>query len=171
MAAAALMVMTTVVLSLSMVMMSAVMMLPFMVVIAGGLGILLQLSFGQCLSGLICIPLNAGIDLDACLSQGCLSPAADAAADQSLHLMLFEKNRQSAVSGAAGIHHGSFIRLTVFHLIHLKLLGFAKVLEHLAVFISYCDFHGKSPPFYNGPVGRNGRSPLRGGTLPPARLQ
>ena len=63
MAAAALMVMTTVVLSLSMVMMAAMMMLPFMVVIAGGLGILLQLSFGQCLGGLICIPLNAGIDL------------------------------------------------------------------------------------------------------------
>ena len=165
------MVMTTVVLSLSMVMMAAMMMLPFMVMVTSGLGILLQLSFGKSLSGLICIPLNAGIDLNARLSQGCLSPTADAAADQSLHLMLFEENRQSTVSGAAGIHHGSFIRLTVFHLIHLKLLGFAKVLEHLAVFISYCDFHGKSPPSYNGPVGRNGRSRPREGTPPPARLQ
>ena len=64
-AAAALMVMTTVVLSLAMVMMAAVMMLPFMVVVASGLGILLQFSFGKSLGCLICIPLNTGIDLDA----------------------------------------------------------------------------------------------------------
>ena len=85
-------------------MMAAVMMLPFMVMVASGLGILLQLSFGKSLGCLICIPLNTGIDLDACLGQGHLSSAADAAADQSLHLMLFEKNRQSAVSGLSLIH-------------------------------------------------------------------
>ena len=161
------MVMTTVVLSLSMVMMAAMMMLPFMVMVTSGLGILLQLSFGKSLSGLICIPLNARINLDACLGQGHLSSAANAAADQSLHLMLFEKNRQSAVTGAAGIHHSALISLTLFHLIHLELLGFAKVLEHLAVFIGYRDFHGKSPPFCNGPGGRNGRSRPREGTPPP----
>ena len=67
-------------------MMAAVMMLPFMVVVASGLGILLQLPFSKSLGCLIRIPLNAGIDLDACLGQGYLSSAANAAADQSLHL-------------------------------------------------------------------------------------
>ena len=152
----------------ALLMMAAVMMLPFMVMVTSGLGILLQLSFGKSLGCLICIPLNTGIDLDACLGQGYLSSAANAAADQSLHLMLFEKNRQSAVTGAAGIHHSALISLAAFHLIHLELLGFAKVLEHLAVFIGYCDFHGESsPPFCNGPGGRNGRSRPREGTPPP----
>ena len=53
--------------------MAAVMMLPFMMVVASGLGILFQLSFGKSLGRLIRIPLNAGIDLDACLGKGHLS--------------------------------------------------------------------------------------------------
>lgn len=153
-------------------MMAAVMMLPFMVMVASGLGVLLQFSFGKSLGRLIRIPLNAGINLDACLGQSHLSSAADAAADQGLHLMLFEKNCQSAVSGAAGVYYSALAGLAVFHLIHLELLGFAKVLEHLAVFIGYCDFHGEySPPFCNEPGGRNGRSRPRGGTPPPDLLQ
>lgn len=45
------------------------------------------------------------------------------------------------MAAAVGIHHYRMGYLAIFYSIQLKLSGVTKMLEHLTVFISYCDFH------------------------------
>ena len=55
-----------------------------------------------------------------------------------------QKARQGPVAGAVGIHHLRGGHPALLGLINFELGRVAEVLEHLAVFIGYCDFHKKS---------------------------
>ena len=71
--------------------------------------------------------------------------AANAAAQEGVHALGLQKASQGPVAGAVGVHHLRGEHLAVLHLVELKLGRVAKVLEHLAVFVRYCDFHDKVP--------------------------
>ena len=70
--------------------------------------------------------------------------AANAAADEGIHALGLQKARQGPVAGAVGIHHLRGGHPALLGLINFELGRVAEVLEHLAVFIGYCDFHKKS---------------------------
>ena len=94
---------------------------------------------------LVRVALRAGAELDAPLLQGGLGAAADAAADQHVDPLLVQEFCQGAVAAAVGADDLRSEDPAVFHLIDLKGLGMAEVLEDLAVFVGHCDFHVCSP--------------------------
>jgi hypothetical protein len=91
--------------------------------------------------GGVCIAGKAAEQLDAGLHQRHLRPGADAAAEQDVCAMLYEKARQCAVALTIRRDDLGAQELAVFGLIELELCGAAKVLEHLTVFERDCDFH------------------------------
>lgn len=95
--------------------------------------------------GGVCIAGKAAEQLDAGLHQRCLRPGADAAAEQDVCAMLYEKARQCAVALTIRRDDLGAQELAVFGLIELELCGAAKVLEHLTVFEWDCDFMRTSP--------------------------
>jgi len=70
-----------------------------------------------------------------------LCAAADAAADERVHAVLHQEARQRAVAAAIGVDHFGGDDPVTVDLIDLELLGVAKVLEDLAVFVGNCNFH------------------------------
>ena len=91
--------------------------------------------------GGVCIAGKAAEQLDAGLHQRHLRPGADAAAEQDVCAMLYEKARQCAMALTIRRDDLGAQELAVFGLIELELCGAAKVLEHLTVFEWDCDFH------------------------------
>ena len=89
----------------------------------------------------VCGAGKASEQLDAGLHQRHLRPGADAAAEQDVCAMLYEKARQCAVALTIRRDDLGTQELAVFGLIELELCGAAKVLEHLTVFKRNCDFH------------------------------
>ena len=93
----------------------------------------------------VCGAGKAAEQLDAGLHQRHLRTGADAAAEQDVCAMLYEKARQCAVAltirrDDLGAQELAVFGL-VFGLIELELCGAAKVLKHLTVFERDCDFH------------------------------
>ena len=72
------------------------------VVIAFSIGIILQRTLCQSLSGRIGRTGDPAVELDARLGQRSLRAHADAAADQRVHLCGFQKSGQCAVAAAVG---------------------------------------------------------------------
>ena len=91
----------------------------------------------------------AGVQPDARFRQRHLGAAADAAADQGIHLVCLQEARQGPVAAAVGVHHLGGDDRAVLHVIELELCRVTEVLEHLAVFIGDCDFHDDASfPFW-----------------------
>jgi hypothetical protein len=115
------------------------------VVVAPDIGIEFQSSGKQGLHRGICVTGHAAEQPDAGLRQCHLCAAANAAANQNIHIQHIQNAGQSAVAAAAGVHHRSGNDLVIRHLVDLELLGVAKVLENLPVLISNRNFHKNSP--------------------------
>ena len=111
------------------------------VVAAANARIISQLTHQQCLYCLVSIAADAAKQLDTSLCQRHLCAATDAAADQYIDTLGFQKACQGAMTKAGRIHHLGRRHLILLDLIDLKMGGMAKVLENEATFISNCDFH------------------------------
>ena len=111
------------------------------VVVAFGIGIILQRTLCQSLRGCIGRTRNPAVELDSRLGQRILRTHADAAADQCIRLGGFQESGQCAVTAAIGGDDLLRNYLAVLHIVELELLGVAKMLEDLSVFIGYRDSH------------------------------
>ena len=111
------------------------------VMVAGGLGSAGQCACQQLCNPRVCLSLATGIQADARLLQGPLGSAADAATDQGVHLMVFQKARQSTMTAAVGIHDLGRYHRALLHIVQFELGRVAEVLKYLAVLIRDCDFH------------------------------
>ena len=111
------------------------------VVIAFSIGIILQCTLCQSLSGRIGRTGDTAVELDARLGQRSLRAHANAAADQRVHLCGFQKSGQCTVAAAVGGYDLLRDDFPVLHVIELELLRVAEMLEDLSVFVSYCNSH------------------------------
>ncbi len=111
------------------------------VMTALNIGIVFQTVGNQCCHRIIGFALNAAVKPDSCFRKGSLCAAANAAADQSIHLMVQKKACQRSVAAAHGIYHLFSYNLLIFNIIEFKLLCMAKMLKYISVFISYCNSH------------------------------
>ncbi len=91
--------------------------------------------------GLIGIAGGSGAQLDAVLFQRPLGASADTAADEHVDPLSVQKPGQSTVSGSVGSDDLAAEDLSVLHVIYFKLFGVSEMLEHVPVFIGYCDLH------------------------------
>ena len=91
--------------------------------------------------GLIRVAGYAAIEGNPGFLQSPARAAADPAADQRIHMDLFQNIRQSAVPAAVGADDRGERHLTVFHVIDLEALRMPEVLKNLSVLISYRDSH------------------------------
>ena len=114
----------------------------FAVMVAADVGIVIQVACQECFYSVICVTGNAAVELDAGLSQCHLGTTADAAADQNVNTAAKEETCQSAVAAAVGVHDLGGYDGAVFHVVDLKLLGVAEMLEDQLVCVSNCNFHG-----------------------------
>ena len=111
------------------------------VVVAVHVRIIGKLSRQEGLYRRVGLAADAAIELNARLSQRHLGTAADAAAQEHLHLGVGQKSGQRAVSLAIGVHHLGGNHLAVLDVVELELLCMAKMLENHAVFIGDCNSH------------------------------
>lgn len=112
-----------------------------MMVVTGGALAEIQPACQQRGNGIIRRTLHTGIQFDARLGQGGLSAAANAAADQRIHLMLHQETSQRTVSAAIGAQHHAGGYRAIFHHVQLELGRVPEVLEYLSVFIGHCNTH------------------------------
>ena len=112
-----------------------------LVVGAGGVRVIGQRAgqqrFGLCVRR----AARAGVQRNARLGQRCARTAADAAADQRVHAVRFEKHRQRPVAAAVCVHDLAGSDLAVLHRVQLELLRVAEMLEYQPVFIGDSDLH------------------------------
>ena len=87
--------------------------------------------------------LHAAVYLNAHFRQSSLRTAANAAADERIHLQTAQKPSQRTVTAAPGGNEHFVGNLPVLHLIELELLGMTKVLENLSVLIGNSNHHGE----------------------------
>jgi len=127
-----------------------VVMIVVMMMIAGGRAAGDERSFGKSLRRFISGAGYAGEQPDARHGQRLLSAHANAAADQRFGTASGQETGQSAVSAAVGIDDFGGNDLPVFDFIELKLSGFSKMLEDIAVFVGCSNFHDGSLLFRNG---------------------
>ena len=124
------------------VMMTAFMAFTVMaMVIASGVGIILQCPFGQRLRGCVSGTGDTAVKLNPGLGQRILCTHADAAADQRVRLCRFQEPGKSAVAAAVGRDDLLRNDFAVLHIVELELLGVTEMLEDLSVFVGYCDSH------------------------------
>ena len=116
-----------------------VIMIVVMMIAVGG-AILREHAGDQLGNGFVRGTGDAGVELDVRVIQRDLRAHADAAADQRVNAQFFEQTSQRAVA-AAGDGDDRAAHFAVVDLVDLELLGVAKVLEDLAVFVGDCDFH------------------------------
>ena len=89
----------------------------------------------------VCVTADTAEQLDARLSKGHLSAAADAAADENSNAELGKQACQCAVAASVGIYYFCIYDFAILYLVELKLRGMTEVLKDLSVFIGYCNFH------------------------------
>ena len=111
-----------------------------------------EVTCQQILNCSIRITHAAAVEGDACLLQSHPCAAADAAADQNIHIQRLQQAGQSAVAAAVGVHHFRRNDGTVFHFVNFELLGVTEVLEDHTVGISDCDFHSRFAPLVEIPL-------------------
>ena len=116
-------------------MMAAAVTLPVVVMVAANIGVEVQLTRCQGLRRFVRIAGDTAVQLDARLFQRHLGTAADAAADERVHLHRCQQPRQSAVSAAARVHHFGSDNLSVFQIVELELICVTEMLAALSVFI------------------------------------
>lgn len=111
------------------------------VMVAADIGIEVQFALNQRLSSCVRVSGNAAVEFDARSSQRRLCTGTDTAADQRIHTQRRKHTGKGPVAAAIGIHHPGRQDSSILHLIYLKLLCMAKMLEDLALCISYCNCH------------------------------
>ena len=109
----------------------AVMAAAAVVVGAAGVGIVVELTGQQGVDSIIGIAVDAAVELDAGLVQRSTGAAADAAADQGVHLMDGQIAGQSAVAGTGNAEDLGVDDGPVLDLVELELGGVAEVGEDL----------------------------------------
>jgi hypothetical protein len=109
--------------------------------VASGVGIKLERSFGQRLSCRVCGAAHTAEKLNASLGQRILSPNADTSADQSVSLGCFQEPGKCSMAAAVGIDDLLSDNLSVLHIIELELLCVSEMLKDFPVFKGYCDSH------------------------------
>ena len=90
-------------------------------------GVVVQRSGGQCFHRLVCAVGHTAVQPDARRGQCRLCAAADAAADQCVHVQRAQNACHCALAVTAGIHHFRGNDFAVFHIVDLELLRVAKV--------------------------------------------
>ena len=97
---------------------------------------------------LVRTPGHAAKQADPRFCQSRLCAAANAAADQYVHLLASQKPRQRAVPLTVGVCHTRRNNLAVFHIVYFKLFCVPEVLEHISVFICNRNFHDSAQPVF-----------------------
>ena len=110
------------------------------VMVAVSVGIKGQFPFQQGFHCLVRVSGNAAVKLDSGLGQSVSRAAADAAADQRIHALFFQKAGQGSVSGFAGAYHRGGSDRSFLYFIDFKIFCVSKVLENLSVFIGCRNF-------------------------------
>src|SRR5699024_10900255 len=85
---------------------------------------------------------------DTSLLQSHPGTAADAPANQGIHLQAGKNPCQGSVALPVGVHHPGADNLTAFHIVNLELSGVTEVLIDFSLFISDCNSHGMFSFFY-----------------------
>ena len=111
------------------------------VVIAFGVGVILQRPLGQCLCGCVRETGHTAVKLNPSFGQRILCTHADASANQRVYLGGLQKACQCAVPAAVRRNDLLCNDLTILHVVELELLSVAEMLENLSVSVSYCDSH------------------------------
>jgi len=96
---------------------------------------------GKICHSLISAAADAAEQLNARLAERRPGAAADPAADQDFHAVLFQKTSQCAMAAACGRHRLRLFYGSVFHFVNLKLFRVAEMLKNLSVLIGYCNSH------------------------------
>jgi len=120
---------------------SVILVVMMVMVVAFGIGIISKVPCNKALYRLVCISVDTAIELNTGLGKCHLCAAANAAADQHIHIESGKKARKCAMSAAIGIDHLSGKNFIPVYGIKLKLLRVAEMLKNFTIAISYCDFH------------------------------
>ena len=106
----------------------------------GALG-LRDLTRKEGIHDIVAVARRTGIDIDAGLSEGVNSPAADATADKHVDAACCKHAGKSAMTNTIRAYYLRGYNLTVFDVVDLELLCSTKVLENLTIFVGYRDPH------------------------------
>ena len=78
---------------------------------------------------------------DSDLGQGVLCATANAATDQGIYAVLYQKTSQRTVSISVSIYYLCACDFAIRYIVNLKSFCVSKVLKNFSIFISYCNFH------------------------------
>ena len=131
---------------MSLIMTAAVVPFFVMMVAVGACGY--QFASEICFHCFVCISLCTGAQFHACFRESRLCPAADAAADQHIHVLSGQKSGKGAVSASIGPDHFTGYNFVILHFVNLKLLCPSEMLKDISIVISYCYFHFSSSSFF-----------------------
>ena len=126
------------------IMLAVAAMLAMTVMTAVGLAAVSQAAGQKGCNCLIGISRDPRVDFNAGLLQCIDCSAADTAADQDADSLFPQEAGQSTVAKAVCSDDAAGADCTVFNFIYLKSFCMAKVLKHLAVLVSDCNFHSVS---------------------------
>ena len=126
---------------LTAVLMAAITVVMMPVVIAVGVRIILQISFGKRLRCFVSRTLDASIKFDSGIGECHLRTHTDPAANKSIRLCRLQEAGKRAVSASIGVYDLLIYDLTILNIVQLELLRVAEVLEDFSVLIGYCDPH------------------------------
>ena len=111
------------------------------VMVAANVGVIAEGAGDQRLDSLVSGTGNAAEETDAGCCKRILCAAADAAADQSINLVIKQEAGQCAVTLSFGADDKFVGDDAVRDIINLKLFCMSEMLENHAVFISDCNSH------------------------------
>ena len=104
----------------------------FLVMAARDVGLEAEGARQEISHSLISAAADAAEQLNARLAERRPGTAADPAADQDFHAVLFQKTSQCAMTAACSRHHLRFFYGSVFHFVNLKLFRVAEMLKNLS---------------------------------------
>lgn len=113
----------------------------FSVMVAAHIRIVIKIPFQKRVHRRVRIAGYAAVKPDSRCRKRVLRACADAAADQGVHLIFFQKSCQRPVSVSVCIHNCGRHYFPVLHVIDLELLRMTEMLKNLSVFVSYTNFH------------------------------
>lgn len=113
----------------------------FLVMAARDVGLEAEGARQEISHSLISAAADAAEQLNARLAERRPGTAADPAADQDFHAVLFQKTSQCAMTAACSRHRLRFFYGSVFHFVNLKLFRVAEMLKNLSILIGYCNSH------------------------------
>ena len=111
------------------------------VMIASCSRIICEIACNQCGNRCIGTAFDTAVKLDAGLCECILCTGTDTAADQNIYAERRKHTGECTVTAAKRIDHFHCDDAAVFDTIKFKLFAVTKMLEDLAVFIRYCNFH------------------------------